>query len=159
MTEEINMHFQMPNIRQLRKRERKTMKWTPEAMEQAIQEVGAGRLSLQQAAVRFGVPKSSLSDRVSGRVASGCANVQRQLLTPEDENSLVEYCLYSASHGFPLTKPQVLAHALAIYNQRHPHAPKTVLGQTWWINFRERHHHRLTARTPDIIDRGRASCA
>ena len=148
----------MPNIRQM-KRERKTKKWTQEAMDQARQEVEAGRLSLRQAAQQFGVPKSSLSDRVSGRVASDCVQGQRPLLTPADEYSLVEYLLYSASHGFPLTKPQVLAHALAIYNLRHQDAPKTVLGQTWWINFRERHHHRLTARTPDIIDRGRASCA
>ncbi|XP_071381368.1 uncharacterized protein [Centroberyx affinis] len=149
----------MPNIRQIKKRERKTRKWTPEAMEQAKQEVEAGRLTCRQAAKRFGVPKSSLSDRVSGRVASGCVHGQRPLLAPEDENSLVEYCLYSASHGFPLTKPQILAHALAIHNYRHPNNRKTAVGQTWWINFRERHHHRLTARTPDIIDRGRASCA
>uniref|UniRef100_A0A8C2ZHE7 HTH CENPB-type domain-containing protein n=1 Tax=Cyclopterus lumpus TaxID=8103 RepID=A0A8C2ZHE7_CYCLU len=119
----------------------------------------AGRLTLRQAAQLFGVPKSSLSDRVSGRVSSDCVLGQRTLLTPADEDSLAEYCLYSASYGFPLTKPQVLAHALAIYNERHQAAPRTVLGQTWWINFREWHHHRLTARTPDIIDRGRASCA
>lgn len=62
-------------------------------------------------------------------------NAQRQLLTSGDINFLVEYCLYSTSHGFPLMKPQVLAHTLAIYNQRHPDTPKTVLGQTWWINF------------------------
>ncbi|XP_051239290.1 uncharacterized protein LOC127353772 [Dicentrarchus labrax] len=65
--------FKMPNIRQLPQRERKTRKWTPEAMGQAIQEVKAGRLSLGQAAKQFGVPKTSLSDRVSGRVASDCA--------------------------------------------------------------------------------------
>ncbi|XP_062340827.1 uncharacterized protein LOC134039094 [Osmerus eperlanus] len=143
----------------MRKRERITRKLSQEAMAQAQQEVKAGKLNLLQAAQEFGVPKTSLSDRVSGRVSSDCVLGQRTLLTPADEDSLVEYLLYSASHGLPLTKPQVLAHALAIYNLRHQAAPKTGLGQTWWINFRERHHHRLTARTPDIIDRGRASCA
>ncbi|KAK9543258.1 hypothetical protein VZT92_001050 [Zoarces viviparus] len=151
--------FKIPNMRQVRKRERKTRKWTQEAMAQALLEVKAGRLSLWQAAQQFGVTKSSLSDRVSGRVSYDCVYGQRTLLTPEDEDSLVEYCLYSASHGFPLTKPQVLGHALAIYNLRHREAQRTVLGQTWWINFWEQQHHRLTARTPDIIDRGRASCA
>lgn len=145
----------MPNIRYLRKGERKTIKWTQEAMQQAMQEVEAGKLCLREAARQFGVPKSSLSDRVSGRVASDCTRGQRQLLTPEDENSLVEYCLYSASHGFPLTKPQILAHALDIYNRRHPDAPKNALGETWWINFRERNNYRLT---PDFIDRERATC-
>ncbi|KAF1371424.1 hypothetical protein PFLUV_G00278470 [Perca fluviatilis] len=92
----------MPNIRQIRKWERKTKKWTQEAMDQAKQEVEAGRLSLRQAAMRFGVPKSSLSDRVSGRVASDFSICWRSLLTHADEDSLVEYCLYSALHGFPL---------------------------------------------------------
>ncbi|KAK9539464.1 hypothetical protein VZT92_004570 [Zoarces viviparus] len=93
----------MPKIQQIRKRE--TRKWTQEAMAQALQEVKAGRLTLRQAAQQFGVPKSSLSDRVSGRVSSDCVYGQRTLLTLEDEDSLVEYCLYSASHGFPLTNP------------------------------------------------------
>lgn len=77
------------------------------------------------------VPKSSLCVRVSRKVASDCIHGQRPVLSTTDENALVEYCLYSASYGFPLTKPQVLAHALAIYNQRHPQAPKVALGQTW----------------------------
>ncbi|XP_029939799.1 uncharacterized protein LOC115382230 [Salarias fasciatus] len=151
---------QMPNIRQIRQRqgERKTRLGAPEAMAGAMEEVHAGRLTIRQAAAH-GVPKSSLSDRISGRVASDCKQGQMPLLSTIDENALVEYCLYSASYGFPLTKPQVLAHALAIYNQRHREAPKVALGQTWWINFRERHHQRLTTRTPDIIDRGRAAHA
>ena len=118
LTEKMYVNLQMPNMRQMAKRERKTRKWTPEAMEQAMQEVEAGRLTCRQAAKRFGVPKSSLNDRVSGRVASDCVHSRGPLLTPADENSLVEYCLYSASHGFPLTKPQVLAHALG-WSGRH----------------------------------------
>lgn len=38
-------------------------------------------------------------------------------------------------------------HALAILNHCHRDTQKTVLGETWWINFRERHHHHLTAWT------------
>ncbi|KAK9531163.1 hypothetical protein VZT92_010605 [Zoarces viviparus] len=70
----------MPNMRQVRKR--KTRKWTQEAMAQALLEVKAGRLFLRQAAQQFGVPKSSLSDRVSGRVSSDCVYGQRTLILP-----------------------------------------------------------------------------
>jgi len=66
-------------------------------MAQVLQEAKAGRLTLQQAAQQFGAPKSSLSDRGSGRVSSDCVPGQRTLLTPEDEDSLVEYCLDSFS--------------------------------------------------------------
>lgn len=92
---------------------------------------------------------------VSRCVSSDCFHGQKTL-TPADS---LEYCLYSASHGFPLTKPHVLAHALAIYNHRHTESPKLTLGQAMWIHFRERQKHCLTAQTPDIIDRGRACCA
>uniref|UniRef100_A0AAV2LVG0 HTH CENPB-type domain-containing protein n=1 Tax=Knipowitschia caucasica TaxID=637954 RepID=A0AAV2LVG0_KNICA len=125
-------------------------------MQGAIDEVRAGRLSYRQAAVHFGVPKSTLRDRVSGKVASDSTYGQRPLLSEKDENALVEYCLYSASFGFPLTKSQVVTHALAIFNRHHPQTPKVALSQTWWVNFRERQKQRLTTRTPDIIDRGRA---
>ncbi|XP_054458905.1 uncharacterized protein LOC129094669 [Anoplopoma fimbria] len=145
----------MPNIRQLRNRASKRHRWSKEAMEQAMQEVRAGRQNARQAAEQFGIPKSSLWDRLSGRGAPDYGKVQ--LLSPEDENSLVEYCLYSASHRCPQRKYQVVAQALALYNYRNPHKPRTVLGQTWWINFRERHHHRLTSHTPDITDHGKKS--
>ncbi|CAL9683897.1 unnamed protein product [Knipowitschia caucasica] len=149
----------MPSIRVIRKRQRKFRIWNPVAMQGAIDEVRADRLSYRQAAVHFGVPKSTLRDRVSGKVASDSTYGQRPLLSEKDENALVEYCLYSASFGFPLTKSQVVTHALAIFNRRHPQTPKVALSQTWWVNFRERQKQRLTTRTPDIIDRGRASCA
>lgn len=146
----------MPNIRQMRKRVTTRRKWTKEAMEQAILEVQAGRSTTRHAAKQFGIPKSSLRDRLCGRVAADVVKGQhQQLLTPEDENSLVEYCLYAASHGCPQRKFQVVAKALAIYNFRNPDKPRTVLGQTWWINFRERHHHRLVSQSPNIIENGK----
>lgn len=52
------------------------------------QEVEADRLTPHPAAKRFGVLKSSLSDQVGGYGASGVQG-QRQLLNPDDGNSLV----------------------------------------------------------------------
>ncbi len=52
----------MPNIHQIKTRKWKTRKWIPEAMEQTIQEVEAGRLTARQEAKQFGVLKSSLSN-------------------------------------------------------------------------------------------------
>lgn len=57
----------------------------------------------------------------------------------------------------PVSTDKAMAHALVIYNQRNPDAPKKLLGQTWWINFREWQNHCFTISIPDI-DCGRASC-
>ena len=93
----------MSNIRQLRKRERKVRRqWNLEAMEQAIVEVKAGKCSARRAATVFGVPKSSLTDQLSARVAPPHNIGRSTYLASADESSLVEYCLYSASYGFSL---------------------------------------------------------
>ena len=49
-------------------------------------------------------PRITLGDRVSGQVTPGCRTGRKQLLAPEDEHSLVQYCSYCAQHGFPLNK-------------------------------------------------------
>lgn len=147
----------MPNIR--KQREIRPCKWSKETMEQAIQEVQAGRLTVRQAADQFEVPMSSLYYRISGRLVTSSYYHQKKFLSLEDENSLVEYCLHCASHGVPLGMIQVMAQALAIYNYRNPDKPKTVLGQTWWINFMDRHYPRLATATSDITAQVKESFA
>ena len=46
--------------------------WTEEAMENAQQAASQG-MSVREAAIQFGVPKSTLHDRISGRVQPGAA--------------------------------------------------------------------------------------
>ncbi|KAJ8333864.1 hypothetical protein SKAU_G00411830 [Synaphobranchus kaupii] len=97
------------------------------------------------------VPRSTLADRVSGRVTHGAVSGPGQLLSKPDELSLVRYCQYMASHGHPLTKSQCSAFGTSIRRERDPNAQP--LSRTWWRNFRQRHHVDLTLRTPEIIDR------
>ncbi|KAJ8375780.1 hypothetical protein SKAU_G00063600 [Synaphobranchus kaupii] len=97
------------------------------------------------------VPRSTLADRVNGRVTHGAVSGPGQLLSKSDELSLVRYCQYMASHGHPLTKNQCFAFGTSIRRERDPNAQP--LSRTWWRNFRQRHHLDLTMRTPEIIDR------
>lgn len=59
-----------------------------------------------------------------------------------------------SSRVFPLMKPQIMAHTLTTYSFHNPDAQRTVIGQTWRINFRKWRHHRLMARTPEICQEG-----
>ncbi|KAJ8369359.1 hypothetical protein SKAU_G00093870 [Synaphobranchus kaupii] len=48
------------------------------------------------------------------------------MLSPEVENSLVQYCLYCAPRGFPLTCRMLAAFAMMLRRKRHPgEYPKT----------------------------------
>ncbi|KAM3601738.1 uncharacterized protein V6R79_018027 [Siganus canaliculatus] len=137
---------------------RKKKKWTEEAMERALIEVKSGRCTVRQAAKEFGVPKSSLGDRVSGRVAPGSRSGPAQLITTADEELLVEFSLYMSKHGFPLTKQQLVSFASTIYKRQHRRVAFSKLGQTWWLNFRKRQEKNITIQPADSVVRGRTVC-
>ncbi|KAJ8349327.1 hypothetical protein SKAU_G00244570 [Synaphobranchus kaupii] len=106
-------------------------------------------MSVRQAVRLYKVPRSTLADRVNGRVTHGAVSGPGQLLSKSDELSLVRYCQYMASHGHP--KNQCFTFGTSIRRERDPNAQP--LSHTWWRNFRQRHHVDLTMRTPEIIDR------
>lgn len=127
-------------------------------MERALIEVKSGRCTVRQAAKEFGVPKSSLGDRVSGRVAPGSRSGPAQLITSADEELLVEFSLYMSKHGFPLTKQQLVSFASTIYKRQHRRVAFSKLGQTWWLNFRKRQEKNITIQPADNVVRGRTLC-
>ncbi|KAM7374175.1 hypothetical protein PAMP_006849 [Pampus punctatissimus] len=137
---------------------KKKKKWTEEAMERALIEVKSGRCTVRQAAKEFGVPKSSLGDRVSGRVTPGSRSGPAQLITSADEELLVEFSLYMSKHGFPLTKQQLVSFASSIYKRQHRRVAFSKLGQTWWLNFRKRQEKNITIQPADSVVRGRTVC-
>ena len=49
----------------------KTREWTEEQMERAMQDVTSGVLGVRRAALEYQVPRSTLSDRVTGKVYWG----------------------------------------------------------------------------------------
>ncbi|TDH04785.1 hypothetical protein EPR50_G00136420 [Perca flavescens] len=134
---------------------KKKKKWTEEAMERALIEVKSGRCTVRRAAKEFGVPKSSLGDRVSGRVTPGSRSGPAQLITSADEELLVEFSLYMSKHGFPLTKQQLVSFASSIYKRQHRRVAFSKLGQTWWLNFRKRQEKNITIQPADNVVRGR----
>lgn len=127
-------------------------------MERALVEVKSGRCTVRQAAKDFGVPKSSLGDRVSGRVTPGSRSGPAQLITAADEELLVEFSLYMSKHGFPLTKQQLVSFASSIYKRQHRRVAFSKLGQTWWLNFRKRQEKNISIQPADSVVRGRTVC-
>ncbi|KAM9728785.1 uncharacterized protein ACNS7B_016605 isoform 1-T1 [Menidia menidia] len=137
---------------------KKKKKWTEDAMERALIEVKSGRSTVRQAAKEFGVPKSSLGDRVSGRVTPGSRSGPAQLIASADEELLVEFSLYMSKHGFPLTKQQVVSFATSIYKRQNQRMVFCKLGQTWWLNFRKRQENNITIQPTENAVRGRTVC-
>ncbi|CDQ85125.1 unnamed protein product [Oncorhynchus mykiss] len=71
--------------------------------------------------------------------------------------SLVQYCIYCVSHGFPFTRQRLMKYSDKISRFLHPGEIIPPPGKRWEM-FRRRHNN-LSMRRPDTLDRGRAECA
>ena len=57
--------------------------WDKQSMSHAIKAVVEEGMSIRRAALRYGIPKSTLGDRISGRVLPGCTSGPPKILTED----------------------------------------------------------------------------
>lgn len=73
--------------------------WTDDRMTKALMAVAEGS-SVRRAAEEYGVPRSTLHDRVNGRVIHGSKSGPRKYLTSLEEEQLVAHLKNCASIGY-----------------------------------------------------------
>ena len=83
-------------------------KYTAEALRRAVGAVKRKELSLRQASLEYGVPVTTIHDNKTPQVPRG----RRTDVKTEDEDALVEYCLYMANQGIPVSRT-ILRHKVA----------------------------------------------
>jgi hypothetical protein len=79
--------------------------WTQQQMDRAITAVVSEGSSIRRAALQCGVPRSSLSDRITGRVPVDATSGPAKYLSTEDEKELVIFLTRCASIGYAPTRP------------------------------------------------------
>lgn len=84
------------------------LKYSEEAMNQAVNAVKNGTMTAFRAHKIFNVPRTTIIDKVSGR-----SPIPRQIgittiLSRQEDNLLVKWILYLADSGFPVCKEQQL---------------------------------------------------
>lgn len=72
-----------------------------EELQDAVHAVKEEGMSIREASVLFGIPKSTLHDRVTG--AHGIYEGHQTVLTREEEEMITDRLKYMATWGFPLT--------------------------------------------------------
>ena len=122
--------------------------------------INKNKTSVRRAALCYDVPKSTLSDRVSGRVTFGSHSGPKCYLSDEEETHLVHFLCRVASLGYAKTKKEVLAIVEEIIAEK---GKEVHVSNGWWESFRKRHpilalrgaekilYARLAATTPQII--------
>ncbi len=132
--------------------------WSDQTMLMAMNSVRDGRMGVNEAARTYGLPPSTLKDRVNGRVAHGTLPGPRSYLTEEEEKSLVEHLIQTAQVGYGKTRKQVIAIVDNVIREkgRMPQNQKKV-SSGWWRRFMQRHSE-LSLRRGDSTAHVRMDC-
>ena len=91
--------------------------------------------TLKGAARAAGVSYSTLRGRLRGATTRSKARQEQQLISPEQEKVLEEYCLKLDSWGFPLKVSYLRSYAKAFLNNEK----NSKLGDHWVTRFLKRH--------------------
>lgn len=115
--------------------------YDPKAVDNAVAEVNACKMSIRQASIHFGILKSTIGDRISGRVHEGTTPV----FPAEVERKFADKLKDAAKMGFGLTRPQIRLRASRLAMSMKLKTPfrKGISGNYWLKGFMNRH--------PDIL--------
>ena len=139
----------MPKKKQFRRRSRakspptvvlsrpsKRKQWTEEQMLSAIDTVRNG-MTANKAAIMHGIPRSTLKDRLSGRVHHGTKPGPRPYLQPSEEKELTDYLRTAAKIGYGKTRREVKNIAENVAREKGI-LKATRISNGWWRRFMER---------------------
>ena len=108
--------------------------WTEETMEWALKDVTNGLLTVRLAALEYNVPRSTLHDRVTGKVCPGAVGGAPRYLDDEEEEELVEFLLHCAQLGYPKTVKEVKGIVGRILDMKYNQDTFSV-SHGWWERF------------------------
>ena len=115
----------------------KRKKWTEEGMKKTIEAVETGESGINRAALDHGIPKSTLKDRISGRVLHGRKPGPKPYLTPVEEKELAEFVKSCAGLGYCKTRKDVLNIVESVAIEKEVMV-RNKISDGWWRRFLER---------------------
>ena len=137
--------------------------YAAECMLKAVEAVQRGDISIRRAAEEYGVPRTTLQDKLSGKVSFNArCGAARRLLTDEEESALAAFLVGCVSIGYSKSRKDVLAIVQQILYSRNATSEVT---KGWWESFCARHpdvtlrhadplsFSRAAANNPDVIHR------
>jgi hypothetical protein len=105
----------------------------------AIQAFNSGQFkSLKAAALSYGIPSSTVSDRYHGRQPRRVVQPNRQKLTDLQEEVLVRHIIDLDTRGFP-PRMSIVQETANLLLASHKTTPPETVGKNWVTNFIQRY--------------------
>ncbi len=118
-------------------RSSKRKSWSNKAMIGAMDAVKKDEMGVNAAAAHFGVPPTTLRNRLSGRVVHGTNPGPAPYLTKSEESELVDYLHSTSKVGYGKTRQQVMSIVERVAKQKGTlREGKVTCG--WFRRFKER---------------------
>lgn len=119
------------------RRDAKRKKWTDEQMKAAMKSVIDDSLSANRAADLHGVPRSTLKDRLSGRVIHGTKPGPKPYLTVDEEAELSQHLLQASAMGLGKTRRDVKC-LVEVCVRKKGTLRGSAVSNGWWDKFLKR---------------------
>ena len=127
--------------------------YSDQKMISAVEAVQRGEMSIRRACEEYGVPRSTLQDKASGkRSVNAKTGLHRRLLSDEEESRLANFVCGCASVGYAKSCKEVLAIVQQILNSQDA---ETEVTKGWWDSFRR--HPELTLRHSEALSYAQAA--
>ena len=126
--------------------------YTEESMLKAYETVQKGDLGIRRASEMYGVPRTTLQDRISGKVPLNARCGSGRLLTDEEESRLADFLIGCSTIGYAKSRKDVLAIVQQILDARNAGVMVT---KGWWASYQRRHPN-LTLRHAEPLAYARA---
>ncbi|KAJ8933913.1 hypothetical protein NQ314_013714 [Rhamnusium bicolor] len=128
-----------------------------DSLKKAIEAVRNGG-KLREICRQYGIPKSTVQDRIKGKVSDDCKHMGPDpVLTRENEQKLVTWIENLAACGFPIKKDELLNTVQKIVQKEKLKTPFTNgrPGGSWFYGFMKRHSH-LALKNAEALEKYRA---
>ena len=126
-----------------------------ENMVRAAESVLKKNTSIRKAAKEYDILKSTIADRISGRVLMGAVSGPNKYLTAQQEEELIHFLLEYASIGYPRSHQAVIGMLERVLIDRG--IQRTVI-HGWWESFCQRYPNISLHTTASLsLSRAKAS--
>jgi hypothetical protein len=125
--------------------------WEESRLYKAFLAIKEDGFSIRRAAETYNVPKSTLQDRVTGRVEFGCKSGPETYLSDKEENELIDFLEGCTDIGYSRSKKQVIEMVQLVLYEK---GKNVTISEGWWYSFKRR-HPQLTLRTAEPVSYAR----
>ena len=136
----------------------KILQYNRQDLENAVKAVEAGD-SIRQASAKYGIPRSTIGDRISGRfdIKEPVVHGRPPAIPFAIENKIVASVKMAAKMGVGLSRKQILTRTYILCKRikMQTSYPNFKAGKDWWEGVKRRHPE-ITLRKPEKLSTVRA---